>query len=364
MHKILIISGTPIISGAEYVLGDFLENTEYKKQIQILHSDIKKVNEFYDNFDVDRIYKSKYLKPVGAANNRFNIIRKLYNLLASCFIFYKIFKDKDIKIVLGNNTGDVIYSFYSNLFRKKHINYIHDMIEKDSFIAKSILFFDKYIDKYIAVSNAVKKSLIEIGINKNKIDVIYNGLKYNENYNVKTIENKIVFGFVGNIEDRKNPLEFIEFIAKAKKILPFEVEGKMVFGNILDNSLFNKIQNIINKNNLNIKLLGKLDRNYMKSFYSNIHYLVVSSKKDSLPTVILEAFNNGVPVIAHNIDGIPEMVKDGYNGFLYDFPYDFEKILKNLLNQDYNQLQKNANLTIKEKFNNLDKINKLEKEIF
>ena len=361
MHKVLIISGTPIISGAEYVLGDFLKNTRYKKQIQIFHSDIKEVNNFYKNFDVDKIYKSKYLKPVGAVNNKLNIIKKIYNLLMSFVVFFKIFKNnKDIKVVLGNNTGDVVYAFYSYMFGKKHINYIHDMMEKNSFIAKSILAFDKFIDQYIVVSKAVKNSLIEIGIDENKINVIYNGLTYNKNYDIKLIKNKIVFGWVGNIESRKNPYEFIEFMIKAKDVLSLEIEGRMVFGNILDKKLFNEIQYLIKKYNLSIKLLGKLERNDMRLFYKNIHYLVLTSKKDPLPTVILEAFNNGVPVIAHNVDGIPEMVKDGYNGFLYNSPDEFEKILKILLTYDYNELQKNANLTIKKSFNNITKVSTLE----
>ena len=49
-NKVLIISGTPIVSGAEYVLGDYLSHTERVKDFEILHSDIRKVEEFYDNF--------------------------------------------------------------------------------------------------------------------------------------------------------------------------------------------------------------------------------------------------------------------------------------------------------------------------
>jgi glycosyltransferase involved in cell wall biosynthesis len=365
MHKVLIISATPIISGAEYVLGDFLQNTKYKKQIQILHSDIKEVNDFYSKFEVNKIYKSKYLKPVGVVNNNFNIIKKIYNLIASFFIFRKIFKYEDIGIVLGNNTGDTIYSIYSYLFGKKHINYIHDMIEKDSFIAKSIIFFDKFIFKYIAVSNAVKNALIDIGIKENKIKVIYNGVDYNSDFNFKELDREIVFGFIGNIDDRKNPLEFLRFIEIFKNSYKEKkVKGKMVFSNVLDEKLFYKIKQIIKEKNLPIELIGKLNRENMKGFYNSIHFLVLTSKKDPLPTVILEAFDNGIPVIAHNIDGVPEMIEDNKNGFLYNNENDFEKIVNKIKVIDYNQLQKNANLTIKNKFNNLKKIEELNNVLF
>jgi len=365
MHKVLVISGTQIVSGAEYVLGDFLKDTKYKEYIKILHSDVGKVNEFYKEFKVNYIYKSKYLKPVGAVNNKFNLIKKLYNLLGSFFIFYKIFKDKNIKVVLGNNTGDVIYSFYYYLFKKKHINYIHDMIEPNSMIAKSILFFDRFIYKYIAVSEAVKKALVNIGISEDKIEVVYNGVKYNDTINYKEFKDSITFGFVGNIENNKNPLEFLKFIEVMQQdIKDKAILGKMVYGNILDEELYKAMKEYIKTKKLNVELIGKIVKNNMSHFYDSINFLLLTSKKDSLPTVILEAFNSAVPVIGHNVDGIPEMIESGYNGFLYNSSNDFEKIFKNLLSYDYNKLQKNANITIKEKFNNLEKVKRLENELF
>lgn len=44
--------------------------------------------------------------------------------------------------------------------------------------------------------------------------------------------------------------------------------------------------------------------------------MVPSSKAEATTRVILEAFSAGVPVIAYAIAGIPEIVRDGENGFL------------------------------------------------
>ncbi len=44
--------------------------------------------------------------------------------------------------------------------------------------------------------------------------------------------------------------------------------------------------------------------------------LVVPSRRDSLPTVIKEAFYLKVPVVGANIDGIPELIQDNGNGLL------------------------------------------------
>jgi glycosyltransferase involved in cell wall biosynthesis len=43
---------------------------------------------------------------------------------------------------------------------------------------------------------------------------------------------------------------------------------------------------------------------------------VPSAPIEAMPRVILEAFAAGVPVVAFPSGGIPEIVRDGYNGFL------------------------------------------------
>ena len=62
--------------------------------------------------------------------------------------------------------------------------------------------------------------------------------------------------------------------------------------------------------------------------------------------VIIEAMNRGLPVIASNIGAIPELIKDGYNGFLFE-PGDVDSlhsIIENLVNlkKISSNLSKNA----------------------
>ena len=39
---------------------------------------------------------------------------------------------------------------------------------------------------------------------------------------------------------------------------------------------------------------------------------------DNSPLVVYESFSTGTPVIGSNIGGIPELVEEGYNGFLFE----------------------------------------------
>ena len=58
-----------------------------------------------------------------------------------------------------------------------------------------------------------------------------------------------------------------------------------------------------------------MDRVYQEMASSYV--LVVPSLMDNVPLVIEEALSLGIPVIASNCGGIPEMIRDGVEGLLF-----------------------------------------------
>lgn len=83
--------------------------------------------------------------------------------------------------------------------------------------------------------------------------------------------------------------------------------------------------------------------------------MLLLSEKEAFGLVILEGFACGVPVIATNIGGIPEVVDDGKNGYLVALG-DIEAVavqaLKIFSDEELNErLRHNALLTVAEKFN-------------
>jgi glycosyltransferase involved in cell wall biosynthesis len=48
----------------------------------------------------------------------------------------------------------------------------------------------------------------------------------------------------------------------------------------------------------------------------DLDVLVISSKREGMPRVLLEAFSAGVPVVAFPVGGIPEVIEDRSTGFL------------------------------------------------
>ncbi|MDN5305285.1 MAG: hypothetical protein PWP46_2172 [Fusobacteriaceae bacterium] len=365
----LIISTTNIISGAEYVLIDYLNNTNIgKDNFLLLTTDDKNILETYKINDIN-VLGLKQLSQVGffSSRNPKSIIKKILNLLIITIIFKKIIINNNIKKIVGNNTGDCIYSFIIKKilkFKNPYFLFIHDIVKVNSFLSKIIRVCDNSVDKYFAVSEAVKLNLIKIGIQAEKIEVIYNGMKYNQNFHIKNMNKELNLGFIGNIEERKDPLKFIEIINLFKN-QNLEVKGEMVFKHF-DSILLDKIKKNIFESGNDIKLIGEINRDEMKNFFNKLDFLIVTSKNDPLPTVILEAFNNGIPVIGNDIDGIPEMIEDNKTGFLYKNDKELLDIIlkiKSMTNDEYKKMSEKANLSIKKKFALEKKVEKLDKEL-
>ncbi len=69
----------------------------------------------------------------------------------------------------------------------------------------------------------------------------------------------------------------------------------------------------------NARFAGVLRGPEMADFYRGARFLVVPSRWfEMCPLVILEAMANGLPVIASNIGGLPELVDDGVTGLLFE----------------------------------------------
>jgi len=359
----LIISGSSVISGAEYVLKDYLENSSLQSQFIILASDVIGKQRLFNTISFHRCYYSPFLGHAGAiATGRLSAwLKKVFLYLKSKKVINEIFENDSISAVIGNNAGDIIYSrMVKN--RNRHIKfilYVHEIIERKSTLGKILKFFDRYVDLYIAVSNAVKEKLIENGINDSKIEVLYNGLKYTKR--IKNV-NQNTCGYAGSITESKKPLSFIRFLKELKTHSENRYHAHMVFKHA-DPSLIQEINDEIKKYNLDIELIGEIKREEMKLFYQRIDFLFVPFENDSFPTVILEAFNNGIPVIGRESGGIPELIENGYNGFLFRDENDFAMVaglLSGISTADYQKLSQNANETIKSRFDIREKCRRLD----
>ena len=67
-----------------------------------------------------------------------------------------------------------------------------------------------------------------------------------------------------------------------------------------------------------VTLLGHVERRQMDSLYDRADVVVLTSRSEGIPLVLMEAMARGKIVLAPAITGIPELVIPGKTGFLYE----------------------------------------------
>lgn len=99
-----------------------------------------------------------------------------------------------------------------------------------------------------------------------------------------------------------------------------------------------------------VEFLGNISDQQLKKLYLSAKAFLFASVDEEFGIAPVEAMGYGLPIIAYHSGGIPEYLKDGYNGFLYDRlnkNYLIEKInmLTHLNKEKYEQMKLNARKT-------------------
>lgn len=253
----------------------------------------------------------------------------LINDIKTFFFLYKIFKINKPEVVhLNSSKIGGIGGCAARIARIKNIIFTaHGWAfnENRSTVSKKIIKILYWITiflshKTIVVSNSMKSQIINwplFPLIHKKIKVIHNGincpkfLTKEDTFNkldIKNEDNKIIIGTIAELHKIKGHT----YILEAAKELPFV---NFVF--IGDGEEKENLGKIVKEQNIkNITFKGFLDNAaiYLKTF----DYFLLPSLSEGLAICLLEAGLAEVPVIATNVGGIPEIIKDKYNGILIE----------------------------------------------
>ena len=176
-------------------------------------------------------------------------------------------------------------------------------------------------DGIVAVSGAVRQNMLDNGADKEKITVVYGGIRpvkeldQEEKSLVRQswgiTDQDIVVGIVARLAEVKGHkyfLEAAEIISREKKDVKFIIAG----GGPKEQELKEQA-----------KRLGIEDKVVFTGFMENIYEIlnildinVISSLSEALCLSLIEGMSIGKPSVGTDTGGVPEVVKDGYNGFL------------------------------------------------
>jgi glycosyltransferase involved in cell wall biosynthesis len=146
---------------------------------------------------------------------------------------------------------------------------------------------------------------------KGKIQTIHNGVKIISYEKIKKSGNNFNFGLMSRLSAEKN----IEIAINAFAKLPFENSALIIAGEgpkMNDLKQLAKNLNIENK----VKFIGWIKDK--KTFFDEIDVFLQPSLNEPFGLTILEAFNYKTPVIAANVFGPKEIIKNNLTGFLFE----------------------------------------------
>lgn len=164
------------------------------------------------------------------------------------------------------------------------------------------------IDCIISPSEFIKNQLVNGKLKYNEIVALHNFVNESE-------RNEYVLGdyafYLGRLSKEKGILNLIEAIGDIPN-------AKLLIAG--DGPERERIEAYISEHKLDgrITLLGYQNQDSIHKYITNSRFVVIPSIcNENCPYSVLEAMEIGKPIVASRIGGIPELIADGENGYLY-----------------------------------------------
>lgn len=235
-------------------------------------------------------------------------------------IFSIIKNISDIKEILLSQNINIIHTHHR--YDEILANYARKKTDAKSVITVlSILkfrYFNEYkSDKIIAISNTVRKNLIDkFKIEYRKIQIIPNFIDRNlslERSNIfenkYTLKNKCILFSAGRFHYEKNYETLIKSLSLLKNrniILKLVGEGKRE----------KRYRSIADKYNLSLLLISP--KKDLGKYFLESSICILPSKIDPFPFFMLDSGVYRKPFIGSSVDGIKELIKHKKNGLLFE----------------------------------------------
>lgn len=341
------------LGGAEKSVQSLAESfvkNNYEVLVLTLGKENKKVN--LNGVIVDKIEIRNIYWPFS--NDKKNSIQKLFWHINDAENarydkkFIELFKDFKPNILFTNNLSGFSVRAWK-LAKKFNIKIVHTLRDYYLQCPKSIKYkndqncikqcFDckilsvqkkrisQNVDAVVGISNFILDNHISNGYFSNATHkVIYNGFSFDKVKQINKRENKLVFGFIGQINKSKG----IEFLLKSFREIEEIDDWELLIAGNINNAYLTSLKNI--NNSKKIAYLGYIDSTL---FFKSIDILIVPSLwEEPFGRVVLEGLIHKKVVLGSNIGGIKELL-DNNKDFLFN-PHNLElnNILEKLLSSD------------------------------
>lgn len=264
--------------------------------------------------------------------------RQLYNPL---IIFKLIPILKNYNIVHVHLFPSMYYVAIAKLLGRAHVKLVFTEHSTSNRRLGSWLFrlIDRLIylnySKVVCITPEVSKVLIGLGVNKDTLAVIYNGIDLEKFSNAKHYDRSelgyddedILLVMVAAFRREKNHGLVIRSLR--------ELEARYKLLLVGDGYMKSQIESEVNELNLTdrVKFLG--NRSDVERILKTCDIGVLSSHWEGFGLAAVEAMASGLPVVASDVPGLAEVVKGGGVLFAADDVEDFISKIVSLEKKDY-----------------------------
>ena len=280
------------------------------------------LNETYGNFYLNKKIKNRLI-------NYFRIIQ------ISIFTTHKIIKKENIDIVCFQ---DPVSSFFSILFLKvrraevkiiveTHGDFIETLsLEKNLVLPRLYKKLFYIMAKYSigksniirAVSSSTEQQVLDIDSSKSVVRFpAWIDFKDFQNIEPKPLsKDKFNILFIGSVTDRKKPHMIIEAIQRIND----KSYNLSIVGPAPNEKYFKELKGLIDKSDLQnqVSLIGPVDRESVKDYYSTSNLMILPSISEGLARVIFESQVAMCPVLVTDAPGMSDIVIDGQTGYVFE----------------------------------------------
>jgi len=291
-----------------------------KKEAKKYSYSVKTVSDKWPSFLKSFLYLIKGLILSLKSDIIYN--QDLYTSGISALIIKKILKKKLVTRFVGDSaweialnrgeTTDDIMDFQINKYSK--------IVEKRKKIRKNIL---ENSDKVIVVSNFLKKLAMKIGVQEERIKVIYNSIDFLDIKGDSKVDLKKELNITDKViltNARLTPWKGIDMLIK---IMPQLIKK-------YKNIRFVIISEGPERKNLeklavdldveeHVFFAGRVSRELVVEYLKISDVFVLNTNYEGMSHVLLEAMKVGTPIITTKAGGNPETIKDKETGLLIDY---------------------------------------------
>ena len=273
-------------------------------------------------------------------------LEQLLYIVPVWFLYSRFIRQHKPSIVIHTNYHHAI--LLSPILSRKqlHVYHSHESIRTENVYKKIFKIINKKMSYFVGVSNFVCNRIELLGIPKEKIVCIHNGLEIKENFSRFEINQRLVkigvIGQIGQWKGHEDVIDALEVLNTEKIDADYVC---LIFGKGSD-EYEGYLKRKISEKKLMARIIWMGYEKDIERIYNDLDIVcVVSRSEEPFATTALEAANFSIPLIVSNKGGLPEIVTNGENGFIVEAQNHKQLAVKIKLLLENGELRKQMGIT-------------------